>query len=1229
MKNLKDIMIDSIFEKIHNKSFENISQIILKEFELVGEIEDIEKVYRKENYIAIFVKDEDIGARLYNVLNDMLKRKIEIQFDFDSYCKFCESLKVFKVYSDKKNRTVKLFILDVIYPSLKYKGDIFIAEIIGIAYFTKLMKDNEYYLEPSIFRKDTSYGISEFLSFFTTYEGDSEASEKSLIEYIFYILISREVDIKTFFYKRDYIYCEKSMNRRIIEMSYNYYFFGKIPKIDNIIEMISEGSYISYHNMIILNTKFPNTKIIRKTLEYTEYYDGEWYIRVEKDDFKYRRKTEKIKPIDPFENYVDNVENLKEDKIGVCYTAKNRRESLREFYYSHYNKQRFSDTFWNEKKAIIIYKISNIGNKDNFRKIVMNMMEKNQRINLKYNDIFLSIEDYEFDESNDFCILFLNTNLFAEAEKLKNMEDIKGALGLAQIILMFSEAMKQNGYYIEEFKNIVYSSAPEISLVVLFSAFSVESKVEIDLERILMESSFWILKRTGFSYFFSENDFWKRDFRFPVSEKLVPLVKGYYEYYKYNKIPDNFIKSFQQLEIDYSNTSNENNCKNCVICINEKCFSNLESEFPSRMTKYTEYDEYLFNSRYVNIWWIIRIFNKKFLRRNQELLEFLKKIYEICPIINIEGECIGFTYRTFEEISITCWNKEKNEYMLTDNSLNTMTKVYEDKIAMHYILNDNIGLKIYKNPENIPIDVEKNIELLIMEKEKQNEDYKNRIYYEGPFSFPLMYKKKQNEVNKIRNYKQKYFYPFKKVVTTQGKFIGYCYQMEPENWKNLIELKDSRLKKPHKIINCMLLIKYFNNSKSYYETLMHPNYYQIFETVFVNKANKEIEILNLEFLILTGKWNNYLEPHFYTSLIQYIEEIFEIGGITKNLGNSIQYTELTEFLHGEKEKVGKYCQIHDKFYSINDIICPICLSELKKEKKFKELDEDIFSNQKPFAEGGESYIYEVNEPGTIAKVFRDNVEKGRKSKILIEIMKRKDILEKRSDKDNKCCYVIPQFLFSYKESYMGYMMEHIQNAKPISDLRDTDTIKELGFTRKDILEILITIGDGIEYLHTNANMYIGDLNGRNILFDSNKKIYFIDMDGMGIDNIKPEYYTDGYIDPKSKLENTITLKDDWYSFAIHAFYYLTYTHPFNGIYFEEVNGNRVFLDITERMERKLSLLGNHGIKPPNLSISWDWMSEKLKNAFLSIFEGDNRESIVPYLKEEYEKIVKNEQGIVF
>lgn len=72
------------------------------------------------------------------------------------------------------------------------------------------------------------------------------------------------------------------------------------------------------------------------------------------------------------------------------------------------------------------------------------------------------------------------------------------------------------------------------------------------------------------------------------------------------------------------------------------------------------------------------------------------------------------------------------------------------------------------------------------------------------------------------------------------------------------------------------------------------------------------------------------------------------------------------------------------------------------------------------------------------------------------------------------------------------------------------------------------------------------------------------------------------------------------------------------------NGIEISLEIPEKMERRVSLLGNHGIKVPPIAQSWNWMNEELQKAFLEIFEGENRENIVPYLLRQYKSLYEVE-----
>ena len=66
------------------------------------------------------------------------------------------------------------------------------------------------------------------------------------------------------------------------------------------------------------------------------------------------------------------------------------------------------------------------------------------------------------------------------------------------------------------------------------------------------------------------------------------------------------------------------------------------------------------------------------------------------------------------------------------------------------------------------------------------------------------------------------------------------------------------------------------------------------------------------------------------------------------------------------------------------------------------------------------------------------------------------------------------------------------------------------------------------------------------------------------------------------------------------------------------------MDVVTRMEKRISVLGDYDILLPAIAEPWDWMNEDLKDKFLAIFEGDNRESLVPLLKKQYESLYGHE-----
>lgn len=549
----------------------------------------------------------------------------------------------------------------------------------------------------------------------------------------------------------------------------------------------------------------------------------------------------------------------------------------------------------------------------------------------------------------------------------------------------------------------------------------------------------------------------------------------------------------------------------------------------------------------------------------------------------------------------------KSLYIVPDNFKKDKDIIFEDAYAKHYKINNSFNLKLYN--ENTTEELENTIDSLISRR------LNNELEY-GYFP-------KEDCSSKGINFIQECFMPYKKAVAnSDGKFIGYIYKVvDFDVSSGTIDISDicnmRSLPRLKLIIRLILQIKELTAHNLGFTK--NP-----FTNVFVVKdCKKQVQIVNVEYLSKEANIKDTIKWAY-----EYITNVLALDdAITINLKNdTTDLDSLIEKLEAFLEEMTKYCRIHNIYYSNKNMFCPKCVDKRAiKNIEVETEKQDKITSKEHMALGGEAVIYPYGKHD-VAKVF--NVYDDYKNLILYKILGKKQILDDLNNKADNYKYIIPKKLLvdSKSKNIFGYTMEMVEGL-PIYALRDKEQVTELGITMKDVLQILITVGKCIEELHTKANIFIGDLNNRNILFDSNKNVYFLDFDGMGIDDVSLMNYTEGFIDPISMKNHNITMKDDWYSFAIQAFYYLTFTHPFNGIFYaiDESTGNKIRLDVVEKMERRISLLGNHGMVPPEIANDWsEWMDEELQTAFLNIFEGDNRESIVPYLIKQY-KMLYNEE----
>lgn len=243
------------------------------------------------------------------------------------------------------------------------------------------------------------------------------------------------------------------------------------------------------------------------------------------------------------------------------------------------------------------------------------------------------------------------------------------------------------------------------------------------------------------------------------------------------------------------------------------------------------------------------------------------------------------------------------------------------------------------------------------------------------------------------------------------------------------------------------------------------------------------------------------------------------------------------------------------------------------------------SNKTPLTEGGEGSIYDNGN--TVIKIYKSHVNlksKQKKVRKLISLQLPHEVvapIEEVHDSSGK---------------FIGFTMEKV-NGNELKCLCNNKFVKSNGITNKDILLMLVRIKKVIIQLH-KYNIFIGDLNDQNILFDQNFNVYFIDCDSWSIGNEKCEVAMDLFKDPLL-IANNFNEKTDMYSFAVLSWKTLTRIHPFGGTMKPDIN-------IIDRMKKGISVIDRADVKIPRTIKSWRYMSPGLIAAFKKIFETSNR-----------------------
>lgn len=471
-------------------------------------------------------------------------------------------------------------------------------------------------------------------------------------------------------------------------------------------------------------------------------------------------------------------------------------------------------------------------------------------------------------------------------------------------------------------------------------------------------------------------------------------------------------------------------------------------------------------------------------------------------------------------------------------------------------------------------------------------------------------------------------YPLRKALDSKDmKVIGYITKPKSLN-KNANEFlkglsNRDRLKC---IINLVILIKQMDNLGI---TVDHDDISKIIsfneeyipiitDAVYISKSSKKIR--------KKPSVLKFISDNLSSCNVTILNEEF-ISAIIAAIRNEL-FSNVISKLNDIIDDLGNYCKRHNHYY-LDGECCLECWGHNTKIYKLNDVKKcEIFSDI-----GKEAVVYDLGD-GMLGKVYRTNkcgdfeneldIEKKEE---LIKMLIAKENLTKTSElnKDFEIVNVRGIILDCYG-NFRGIVIEKKSNSKSIKILTDKFQLKKYDITRKDVFKILISIGYAVECCHENG-LYIGDLSYNNILFNiDTKKVYIIDIDSVSLKANERTVFTDAFVDPLAIQKDgyaKTSFEADWYSYAILSFYILTLLHPFNGVYFDE---DYKPMKMPKRKAKKISVLGNHNVKVPAIAISWDFMSDDLKKAFLDIFENEKRYDITKYIESDYARIFVQGKG---
>lgn len=290
--------------------------------------------------------------------------------------------------------------------------------------------------------------------------------------------------------------------------------------------------------------------------------------------------------------------------------------------------------------------------------------------------------------------------------------------------------------------------------------------------------------------------------------------------------------------------------------------------------------------------------------------------------------------------------------------------------------------------------------------------------------------------------------------------------------------------------------------------------------------------------------------------------------------------------------------------------------------EFKTKNEYIryLSNLREGVPGNESTIYFDDKNGKAIKIFNfndPNLNLARKEKKIRELIKLNDKFP---------TVLLPENIIMCQNVCVGYTMKKLSGFTSIQEFQLMARNQKQDL--KYLLKVATNLAQLIKDLH-EVGIIIGDFHPDQFMV-KDETVYVCDTDTWGFKGRGEDFAADlvgrrEYIDPKARdfdkqgvAVTGYSQSNDHFSLAVVIFEMLVGFNPFIGVYPIAKKYNRPL-----RALNQISIIGNHTLRDlEDFEIKHvAWMSKKLQDSFVQIFEKGKRFNILNALKKQEDDLV--------